>query len=43
MDYKSIGKYFYSLFLNRIIRKLCKYISLLKMFGFKMEYAYNKP
>ena len=32
MGYKSIGKYFYSLFLNRNIRKLCKYISLLKMF-----------
>ena len=43
MSYKSIEKYFYFLFLNRNIRKLCKYISLLKMFGFKMEYAYNKP
>ena len=43
MSYKSIENCFYFLFLNRNIRKLCKYISLLKMFEFKMEYAYNKP
>lgn len=43
MSYLSMGKYFYFLFLNRNIRKLCKYISLLKMFGFEMEYGYNKP